>query len=53
VKQLPAIAAMPVADASAPAEPAISVAPAEKPPQTIEDILNRLASTGPQTSSTP
>jgi penicillin-binding protein 1A len=53
VKPLPALAAMPVADASAPAEPVVPAAPAEKPPQTIEDILNRLASTGPQTSSKP
>jgi hypothetical protein len=53
VKPLPALAAMPVADVSAPAEPVAQAAPADKPPQTIEDILNRLASTGPQTSSKP
>jgi penicillin-binding protein 1A len=65
VKPLPALAAMPVAEAdtspavetaaAAPApEPAPPPAkPAEKPPQTIEDILNRLASGGPQTSSSP
>jgi penicillin-binding protein 1A len=53
VKPLPALAAMPVADVSAPAEPVVPAASAEKPPQTIEDILNRLASTGPQTSSKP
>jgi penicillin-binding protein 1A len=52
VRPLPALAAAPVTEAEAP--PTIASAPpAEKPPQTIEDILNRLASTGPQTSSSP
>jgi penicillin-binding protein 1A len=54
VKPLPALAAMPVAQAETPAvESAPAAAAAEKPPQTIEDILNRLASGGPQTSSSP
>ncbi|MBS0278809.1 MAG: penicillin-binding protein 1A [Proteobacteria bacterium] len=57
VKPLPALAAMPVAQAETPAvessAPAPAAAAAEKPPQTIEDILNRLASGGPQTSSSP
>jgi len=60
VKPLPALAAHPMAEAEAsPAVAAVPMVavptpvPAEKPPQTIEDILNRLASGGPQTSSSP
>jgi penicillin-binding protein 1A len=49
VKPLPALAAMPVAEEPSDATPA----PAEKPPATIEDILNRLAGTGTQSSVTP
>jgi len=48
VKPLPALAAMPVAEEPSDTTPT----PAEKPPATIEDILNRLAGTGTQSSVT-
>jgi penicillin-binding protein 1A len=51
VKPLSAIAAMPVAEVPSDATPVTPAA--EKPPATIEDILNRLAGTGTQSSVTP
>jgi penicillin-binding protein 1A len=51
VKPLPAIAALAVAQAPSGAAPA--AAADDKPPATIEDILNRLAGTAPQSSVTP
>ena len=54
VKPLPALAAIPVTEASAiEATPVPPPAATEKPPETIEDILNRIAGNGPQTSATP
>ena len=52
VKPLPALAAMPVADAT-PAEATPMPATAEKPPASIEDILNRLAGNTTPSSATP
>ncbi|HEY8950589.1 MAG TPA: PBP1A family penicillin-binding protein [Rhizomicrobium sp.] len=54
VKPLPALAATPVAEAAVGDNPVPTPAPvAEKPPETIDDLLNRLAGNGPQTSVSP
>jgi penicillin-binding protein 1A len=52
VKPLPAIVAMPVAEAPPDAAPAAGAAE-DKPPLTIEDILNRVAATGTQSTAAP
>ncbi|HSM95361.1 MAG TPA: penicillin-binding transpeptidase domain-containing protein, partial [Rhizomicrobium sp.] len=55
VKPLPALAAMPIADATPSEAPDAMPAPAptEKPPASIEDILDRLAGNTTQSTSTP
>jgi len=55
VKPLSALAAMPAVQVQTDPAPAVPVAasvPAEKPPATIEDILNRLAGNATPSSAT-